>query len=264
MQQYEKSLPRDMRHGEIGATEDTALSPYEAIQRVLGKFKSANEPIPTYMLTNLSHLHTKDPYSKYTRSTKGQSPPSAQQSSGEVAKSKMSPTSSVASADVSLTKSPPNKLAKDTPIEKLLSPKLDFSSALFSSDAAERNKVIADFPNTNSGREKFVLNEYDSRMKKHIVFQAASFELQNAEKGLCEVNNLIHQQRRFEERWPSRYSEIKPSKETELFYDEAVFDINSEVKKFNMTEMVRKSQVVIKLLQKILIISESTETECTS
>ena len=71
-------------HGEIGINKKTmsVLSPYEAIRAVIEKFKSANEPIPTSLLTNLSYLKIKDPYSEYlrTKSTKGRSPPSASQS----------------------------------------------------------------------------------------------------------------------------------------------------------------------------------------
>ena len=86
-------------------------------------------------------------------------------------------------------------------------------------------------------------------MKKHIAFQAASFEVLNAKRGMSELSNLIHQQRRFEESWPFRYSETTPSEE---FYDESVFDIDVEVREFDMTEMVKESQKVIEILQQLL------------
>ena len=83
-------------------------------------------------------------------------------------------------------------------------------------------------------------------MKKHIAFQAATFEVLNAQKGLNEVSNLIHQQRKFEEKWPSRYSETTPS---EGFYDENIFNIDHEVREINMTEMLKESQEIINHLR---------------
>ena len=86
-------------------------------------------------------------------------------------------------------------------------------------------------------------------MKKHIAFQAATFELLNAKKGLSEVSNLIRQQRKYEDRWPSRYSETSPSEE---FYDENIFNSNVEVRDIDMTEMIKESQEAIKMLQELL------------
>ena len=57
------------------------------------------------------------------------------------------------------------------PKQRSLSPKLAFSSGHFSSDEAERNRIIVDLPNSDSSRENYILNEYDCRMKKHIAFR---------------------------------------------------------------------------------------------
>ena len=264
------------QHEEIRTTEKTmsSLSPYEAIQAVIDKFKSANEPIPASLLSSLSHLKIKDPYSEYTRtkSSKSHSPPSASQSKStkgllgpttsqsksakgwsppSTSQSKttkgLSPSQSSA-AVISHVVTPPAPIHK--PKGRSLSPKLAFSSGLFSSDAAKRNKIIVDLPNSDNSRENYILNEYDCRMKKHITFQAVTFELLNTKKGLHKVSNLIHQQRRFEERWPSRYSETSPSEE---FYDESVFDTNiEEIRETDMTEMIQESKQPIRMLQHLL------------
>ena len=316
---YILPLHEDIKHGEIQTTEKTtssSLSPYEAIQRVLDKYKSANEPIPTDLLTNLSYLKIKDPYSEFERinltvvghslpsiaqskstkassapltsqskPTKSWSPPSASRS--KTSKSLSPPSASQSSVGVtshaavtlsapkpkersftpksktSKGLSPPSALQPSVrvtshaevtlsvpkPKERSFTPKLTFSSGLFSSNAAERNRIIADLPNSDSSREKYILNEYDCRMKKHIAFQAATFELLNAKKGLHEVSNLIHQQRKFEEKWPSRYSKTTSSEE---FYDENIFNTNIEVREIDMTEMIKESQEAVKLLRHLL------------
>jgi len=263
----EFALPsEDIQQEEISTTEKiSSLSPYAAIHAVIEKFRSANEPIPTNLLTNLSHLKAKDPYTEYARTksmkdrsppvglqskstTKGWSPPSNLQSKSIKGLSPPSVSlSSVAVTPHSASPTPSTPLHK--PKERMLSPKLAFSSGLFSPDVAERNKIIGDLPNSDSSRENYILNEYDCRMKKHITFQAATFEALNAKKSLHEVSNLIHQQRRFEERWPSRYSETSPSEE---FFDENVFDLNFEVREVDMTEMLKESQEIIKMLQQLL------------
>ena len=135
------------------------------------------------------------------------------------------------------------------PKETSLSLKLAFSYGPFSCDAATRNKNIVDLPSSDNNRENYILHEHDYRMKKHIVFQAASFEVLNAKGGMPELSNLLHQQRKFEKSWPFRYSETTPSEE---FYDESVFDIDVEVREFDMTEMVKESQQVIGILQQLL------------
>ena len=63
------------------------------------------------------------------------------------------------------------------------------------------------------------------------------------------VSNSIHQQRKFEDRWPSRYSETSPSEE---FYDEDIYNINVEVRGIDMREMIKESQEAIKMLQELL------------
>lgn len=208
-------------------------------------------------------MKTEDPYSEYARSKspKGSSPPSASQSklttkgrSPPSAKS-LSPSSvsatqtSAAVAQSDLVPTSSHRASPPTFKEKSYSPKLTFSSGLFSLDAAKRNRVIVELPNSDHGRESYVLNEYDCRMKKHIAVQAANFELLNAKKGMPEVSNLIHQQRRLEEGWPLRYSETTPS---EGFYNENVFDTNVEVWELNMAEMTKESKRIISILQELM------------
>ena len=275
----------DTEHRETRATGKTTLSPHEAIQGVIEKYKSANESIPPNLLTKLSYLKVKDPYSEFERtkltvvghsapsvtqskstkassapvtsqskSIKGCSPPSASQpktskgiSPPSEPQSKTSKGMSPPSALQSHVVTPSAPLHK--PKEKSYTPRLAFSSGLFSPDAAEKNRIIVDLPNSDSSRENYILNEYDCRMKKHIAFQAATFEVLNVQKGLNEVSNLIQQQRKFEEKWPSRYSETTPS---EGFYDENIFNIDDEVREINMTEMLKESQEIINLLQILL------------
>ena len=264
---------KDIEHGELQTTEKTtssSLSPYEAIQRVIDKFKSANEPIPTDLLTNLSYLKIKDPYSEFERinlTVVGHSLSSiAQSKSTKVpSTSQLKPTKSWSPTSTSQSKtskglSPPSASQSSVgvtshaavtpsapkPKERSFTPKLVFSSGLFSPDAAERNRIIVDLPNSDSSRENYILNEYDCRMKRHIAFQAAIFELLNAKKGLHEVSNLIHQQRKFEEKWPLTYSETTPSEE---FYDENILNTNIEVREIDMTEMIKESQEAVKLLR---------------
>ena len=237
----------------------STLYPHDAIKAVIEKYKSANEPIPISLLSNLSHLTTKDPYKEYARSkstqslspslsqpTKGDSPAIA---SRQVSNKDLSPASASKSTALTQLDLVPSATVQHKPKEKSLFPKLAFSSGLFSCDAATRNKNIVDLPSSDSSRENYILHEYDCRMKKHIAFQAASFEVLNAKRGMSELSNLIHQQRKFEESWPFRYSETTPSEE---FYDESVFDIDVEVREFDMTEMVKESQQVIEILQQLL------------
>lgn len=89
-------------------------------------------------------------------------------------------------------------------------------------------------------------------MKKHITFQVASYELQNTKKCKRNVNNLIHQQRNFEEVWPSKRSKAKLSVRIDDFFDENVFDAEIEIKAFNISELVEKAEETIKLLRHTL------------
>ena len=96
-------------------------------------------------------------------------------------------------------------------------------------------------------RQKFVLHEYDCRMKKHIAFQAANFELQDTKKHNQKLSNLVHQQRRFEEMWPSKRSEANPSIRITEFFDENVLD--PEIKELDVSELVKEAGRVIMLLR---------------
>jgi len=89
-------------------------------------------------------------------------------------------------------------------------------------------------------------------MKKHIAFQAASFELQNVKKSTHNLSNLIHQQRKFEEMWPSKHSRVKPNNRVKEFFDENIFDTNIEIKELDMAEMVKDARKATMLLQYVL------------
>ena len=124
-------------------------------------------------------------------------------------------------------------------------PALVYTSDLFSTNPKESNRITLPTKDV----EKFVLLEYDCRMKKHIAFQAASFALQNAKKPNKNLNNLIHQQRRFEEMWPSRRSYISPSFRIKEFFDENIFEVDIKIEELNMPELVKQAEGVIMLLR---------------
>ena len=123
-------------------------------------------------------------------------------------------------------------------------PALVYTSTLFSTKPKEWNLITLP-----KDVEKFVLHEYDCRMKKHIAFQAASFALHNAWKHNHKLSNLIHQQRQFEEMWPSRRSKIKPSFRIKDFFDENIFGTDIKIEELDMPELVKQAEGVIMMLR---------------
>lgn len=127
---------------------------------------------------------------------------------------------------------------------KFHSPQLVLTSTVFSTSSNKWNLIILP-----KDREKFVLHEFDCRIKKHIAFQAASFEKENAKNFNQKLSNLIHQQRKFEEMWPLRRSKVKPSIRIKEFFDEKMSSTESRTEDLDISELAKEAESVTKLLR---------------
>lgn len=154
-------------------------------------------------------------------------------------------TASLTVVNVSAANSKPfqskgNYIKKET----FHSPLLVFTSTLFSTSLNALN--LSTLP---SDKEKFLLHEYDCRMKRHIAFQTANFEFQNAKKRSHKVNNVIYQQRKFEEAWPSKRSKAKRSIRVQEFFNEDTLNVNIKLEELDMSELLKEAKRTTMLLR---------------
>ena len=103
-------------------------------------------------------------------------------------------------------------------------------------------------PSSHKEREDYLLNEYDYRIKMHIAYQAANFELQNAIGRKKELTGLIFKQKQFEQEWPSTRSKAELSSYSEHISVTTV----DEPREVGMEELIKEAQEMIKLLQNAL------------
>ena len=127
---------------------------------------------------------------------------------------------------------------------KFHSPHLVLTSTVFSTLSNKWNRITLP-----KDRQKFVLHEFDCRIKKHIAFQAASFEQENAKNFNQKLSNLIHQQRKFEEMWPLKRSKVKPSIRIKEFFDENMFSTEIKTEDLDISELVKEAERVTMLLR---------------
>ena len=126
---------------------------------------------------------------------------------------------------------------------KFHSPRLVLTSTVFSTSSNKWNPLTLP-----KDKKKFVLHEFDCRIKKHIAFQASSFEQENTKKNNQKLINLIHQQRKFEEMWPLKRSKAKPSIKVDEFFDENIFN-ETKIEDLDISELVKEAERVTMLLQ---------------
>ena len=112
---------------------------------------------------------------------------------------------------------------------------------------SEQFSVIS-LPSSHKEREEYLLNEYDYRIKMHIAYQAANFELQNAIGRKKELTGLIFKQKQFEQEWLSTRSKAELSSYSEHISVTTV----DEPREVGMEELIKESQEMIKLLQDTL------------
>ena len=107
---------------------------------------------------------------------------------------------------------------------------------------------VKSLPSNHKEREEYLLNEYDYRIKMHIAYQAANFELQNAIGRKKELTGLIFKQKQFEQEWPSTRSKAELSSYSEHISVTTV----DEPREVGMEELLKEAQEMIKLLQSTL------------
>lgn len=108
----------------------------------------------------------------------------------------------------------------------------------------EHFKVIR-LPSTHKEREEYLLNEFDHRIKMHIAYQAANFELQNVIGSKKELKTLIFKQRKFEQEWPSTRTKAELSSYSEHISITTV----DEPREVGMEELIKEAKEMIKSLQ---------------
>ena len=104
---------------------------------------------------------------------------------------------------------------------------------------------VISLPSDHKQRQEYLLNEYDYRIKMHIAYQAANFELQNAIGRKKELTSLIFKQKQFEQEWLSTRSKAELSSYSEHISVTTV----DEPREVGMEELIKEGQEMIKLLQ---------------
>ena len=113
------------------------------------------------------------------------------------------------------------------------------------SPTSPREHIVISLPVNHKERAEYLLKEYDYRMKMHIAYQAASFELQNVIGSKKDLKTLVFKQKKFEQEWPSTRSKAEISSYGEYISITTVDDPREE----GMEELIKESQELIKLLQ---------------
>ena len=123
--------------------------------------------------------------------------------------------------------------------------KLRRSSSPQQSPTSPSEHSVISLPSDHKQRQEYLLNEYDYRIKMHIAYQAANFELQNAIGRKKELTSLIFKQKQFEQEWLSTRSKAELSSYSEHISVTTV----DEPREVGMEELIKEGQEMIKLLQ---------------
>ena len=103
-------------------------------------------------------------------------------------------------------------------------------------------------PSSYKEQQEYLLNEYDYRIKMHVAYQAANFELQNAIGRKKELTALIFKQKQFEQEWPFTRSKAELSSYSEHISITTVDEPREE----GMEELIKEAKEMIKSLQNAL------------
>jgi len=104
---------------------------------------------------------------------------------------------------------------------------------------------LTSLPSNHQEREEYLLKEYDYRIKKHVAYQAMSFELQNAIGNKKELTALIFKQKKFEQEWPSTRSK----EELSSYGEHISITTVDEPREVGMEELIKEAKEMIKKLQ---------------
>ena len=107
---------------------------------------------------------------------------------------------------------------------------------------------IINLPSSYKEQQEYLLNEYDYRIKMHIAYQAANFELQNAIGRKKELTALIFKQKQFEQEWPFTRSKAELSSYSEHISITTVDEPREE----GMEELIKEAKELIRSLQNAL------------
>ena len=90
-------------------------------------------------------------------------------------------------------------------------------------------KALETYPDSDRGREEYLLREYDRRLELHISYNAMKFITWNISENMFQLKSVIDIQALFEQTWPSPRSKNEPASLFRMVYTNPIIDLEEGI-----------------------------------
>ena len=107
-------------------------------------------------------------------------------------------------------------------------------------------KALEICPDSDRGREEYLLHEYDRRLELHISYNAMTFITWNISENMVQLKSIIDNQAMFEQTWPSPRSKNEPASLFRKLYTNTITDQEEGIV---ISKLLKEAQSLIEQIQ---------------
>ena len=107
-------------------------------------------------------------------------------------------------------------------------------------------KALETLPNSDRGREEYLLHEYDRRLELHISYNAMKFVTWNISENMVLLKSVINIQSLFEQTWLSPRSKNKLASLFRMVYTNPITDLEEGI---GINKILKEAQSLIEQIQ---------------
>ena len=198
-------------------------SPVESFQSSTSVKSKSHSPAESFQsstsLKSKSHSPAESFQSSTSMKSKSHSPAESFQSSTSVKSKSHSPAESSQSS---------NETMSPYFMEVTISPQLAVELMQPSFEPIQY-KALETYPDSDRGREEYLLHEYDRRLELHISYNAMKFITWNISENMFQLKSVIDIQALFEQTWPSPRSKNEPASLFRKVYTNPISDLEEGI-----------------------------------
>ena len=107
-------------------------------------------------------------------------------------------------------------------------------------------EALETLPNSDRGREEYLLHEYDRRLELHISYNAMKFITWNISENMVLLKSVINIQSLFEQTWLSPRSKNEPASLFRMVYTNPITDLEEGI---GINKILKEAQSLIEQIQ---------------
>ena len=200
-----------------------SLSPAESFQSSTSVKSKSHSPAESFQSSTSVKSKSHSPAESFQSSTsvksKSHSPAESFQSSTSVKSKSRSPAEFFRSSTETMSY---------YFMEVTISPQLAVELMQPSFQPIQYN-ALETYPDSDRGREEYLLHEYDRRLELHISYNAMKFTIWNISESMVQLKSIIDNQALFEQTWPSPCSKNEPASLFRMVYINLITDLEERI-----------------------------------